>query len=231
MERMNIMDEEKMEQHIIADRTLIRTARVVSGILTPFSIPFLAFLALFLFSYLRIMPLQYKLIVLGIVYCFTILMPTITIFLFRKVNGFARHEMSERKKRYIPILLTIISYLFCLLMMRKLNIPWYMTGIIMASLVVLVICIIVNLKWKLSEHMAGMGGIIGGLISFSALFSYNPVWWLCLFVLIAGILGSARIILQHHTLGEVLSGFVVGLCCSLLVLHPFSNVLFRIFLF
>ena len=67
-------EEEKIEQHIIADRTLIRTARIISGILTPFSIPFLAFLVLFLFSYLRIMPLQYKLIVLGIVYCFTILM-------------------------------------------------------------------------------------------------------------------------------------------------------------
>lgn len=143
-------EEEKIEQHIIADRTLIRTARVISGILTPFSIPFLAFLVLFLFSYLRIMPLQYKLIVLGIVYCFTILMPTMTIFLFRKVNGFARQDLSDRKKRYVPILLTIISYVFCLMMMHKLNIPWYMTGIILASLVVLVICIIVNLKWKLS---------------------------------------------------------------------------------
>ena len=152
-------EEEKIEQHIIADRTLIRTARIISGILTPFSIPFLAFLVLFLFSYLRIMPLQYKLIVLGIVYCFTILMPTMTIFLFRKVNGFARQDLSDRKKRYVPILLTIISYVFCLMMMHKLNIPWYMTGIILASLVVLVICIIVNLKWKLSEHMAGMGGI------------------------------------------------------------------------
>ena len=39
-------EEEKIEQHIIADRTLIRTARIISGILTPFSIPFLAFRSL-----------------------------------------------------------------------------------------------------------------------------------------------------------------------------------------
>ena len=205
---------------------------VVNGaVFTPFSIPFLAFLVLFLFSYLRIMPILYKGIVLGIVYCFTILTPTITIFLFRKINGFARQELSERKKRYVPILLTIISYVFCLLMMRKLNIPWYMTGIIFVSLVISIICILVNLKWKLSEHMAGMGGIIGGLVSFSALFSYNPVVWLCLFILIAGILGSARIVLGHHTLGEVLSGFVVGLVCSFLILHPAYNLIFRVFLF
>ena len=223
------MDKEK--EHIIADKTMLRVARVTSIVFTPFSIPFLAFLVLFLFSYLRIMPILYKGIVLGIVYCFTILTPTITIFLFRKINGFARQELSERKKRYVPILLTIMSYVFCLLMMRKLNIPWYMTGIIFVSLVISIICILVNLKWKLSEHMAGMGGIIGGLVSFSALFSYNPVVWLCLFILIAGILGSARIVLGHHTLGEVLSGFVVGLVCSFLILHPAYNLIFRVFLF
>ena len=219
------------EQHIVADRSLIRTARVISAIFTPFSIPFLAFLILFLFSYLRIMPIQYKLIVLGVVYCFTILMPTLTIFLFRKINGFSPEDLGERKRRFMPFLLTITSYVFCLVMMHRLNIPWYMTGIILAALIMMVICIVVNLKWKLSEHMAGVGAIGGGLVSFSALFGYNPVWWLCLFILIAGVLGTARIILQHHTLGEVLVGFAVGLICSLLVLHPLSNILFRIFLF
>jgi hypothetical protein len=198
------------DQHIIADRTLIRVAQIISAIFTPFSIPFLAFLILFLFSYLHIMPLAYKLIVLGVVYCFTILMPTITIFVFRKVNGFSPADLTERKRRFIPFLLTILSYILCLFMMHRLNIPWYMTGII---------------------HMAGMGAIVGGLISFSALFGYNPVSWLCLFILIAGILGTARIILQHHTLGEVSTGFLVGLICSLMVLHPLSNILFRIFLF
>lgn len=219
-----------MEEHIIADRTLIKTARIVSAVFTPFSIPFVAFLILFLFSYLNIMPLAYKLIVLGVVYCFTILMPTLTIFLFRKINGFEAKDLTDRKKRYVPYLLTIISYVFCMLMMRKLNIPWYMSGIILTALLMMLISIILNLKWKLSEHMLGMGGIVGGVVSFSALFGYNPVWWLSLFILIAGALGTARIILQHHTLSEVLTGFVVGFICALLVLHPIANILFRIFL-
>lgn len=223
------MDKER--EHIIADKTMLQVAKVTSMLFTPFSIPFLSFLVLLLFSYLRMMPVKYKLIVLAVVYSFTILTPTLTIFLFRKINGFARQELGERKKRYIPILLTIISYIFCFMMMRQMNLPWYMTGIILASLVVCIVCMVVNLKWKLSEHMAGIGGVIGGLVSFSTLFGYNPVGWLCLFILIAGILGSARIILGHHTLGEVLSGFTVGLVTALLVLHPVSNLFFRIFLF
>ena len=48
------MDKEK--EHIIADKTMLRVARITSIVFTPFSIPFLAFLVLFLFSYLRIMP-------------------------------------------------------------------------------------------------------------------------------------------------------------------------------
>ena len=218
-----------MEVKLIEEKTLIRVARMVSAIFTPFSIPFLAFLILFLFSYLSIMPIQYKLIVLGIVYCFTIMIPVLAIFIFKKINGFSAQELGERKKRYVPFFLTITSYVFCLLMMNRLNIPWYMSGIILAALIMMVICIVVNLKWKLSEHMAGAGAVIGGLVAFSALFGYNPVWWLCLFILVAGVLGTARIILGHHTLGEVMGGFAVGFICSLMVLHPIAHSFYFFF--
>lgn len=193
----------------------LRTAsRIISGIFNPFIIPFGGFLVLFLFSYLRIMPFQYKLIVLAVVYCFTILMPMLTIFLFQKINGWGIKELSHCEKRFIPYILTIMAYVFCLLMMYKLNLPRYMSGIILATLIAMVICIFINLKWKISEHMTGMGGVVGGLIAFSFLFNYNPVWWLCFFILIAGMLGTSRIILKQHTLGQVLSGFVVGVICA-----------------
>ena len=216
-------------RHTQDDKTLIRTAKVVSTVFTPFSIPFLAFLILFLFSYLSITPLVFKVLVLAVVYGFTILMPTLTIFLFRKINGFTPDDLRVRRHRYMPFLLTIISYVFCLLTMRKLNLPWYMNGIILSALLTLIICVAFNLRWKLSEHMAGAGGIVGGLVAFSELFGYNPVGWLCIFILVAGMLGSARIILRHHTQGEVLGGFAVGLLCSLAALHPGSKLLIYLF--
>lgn len=195
-------------------KAVITVSRIISGIFNPFIIPFAAFLVLFLFSYLRMLPLQYKLLVLGIVYCFTILLPMVSIFLFQKINGMKIKDLSNREKRFVPYGLTIVAYLFCLLMMYKLNMPYYMSGIIMATLLATVVCVVLNLKWKISEHMAGMGGVVGGLLCFSFLFNYNPVWWLCLFILIAGVLGTARILLKQHTLGQVLSGFSVGLCCA-----------------
>ncbi|MBQ8673487.1 MAG: hypothetical protein IJ511_05480 [Bacteroides sp.] len=217
--------------YIKTERNLTRGAKVVSALFTPFSIPFLAFLILFLFSYLSMLPLLYKLIVLGIVFTFTILIPALSIFLFRIVNRLTAQEMGQRKRRYVPFLLTIISYLFCLLLMQRMNMPWYMTGIILAALLMMTVCVVLNFWWKLSEHMAGAGAIIGGLVAFSNLFGYNPVGWLCLFILTAGVLGTARITLRHHTLGEVTGGVIVGVLSVLLVLHPASNMLFRVFLF
>lgn len=220
------------KEQIKTGRNLLRMARVVSAVFTPFTIPFLSLLVLFLFSYLRVLPASYKAYVLGIVCAFTLLIPALTIQLYRRLNGWAGHELGKRERRYIPILLTLMCYVFCWLFMQRLNLPLYMVGIVFTALLVAVVCFLVNLRWKLSEHMAGMGAVIGGLAAFSELFNYNPVWWLCLFILAGGLLGSARIILRHHTLGEVAAGFAVGLACSLLVLHPATSLyLFRFLLF
>lgn len=216
-----------MENQEKSNGVLVTASKIVSGLATPFIIPFIGFIILFLFSYLQIMPRQYKLIVLSIVFCFTILMPVVTIFLFQRINNIKSAELGERKKRFFPYILTIISYVFCMLTMHRLNIPWYMAGIILTALIILFVFLLANARWRLSEHMAGMGAIIGGLISFSILFGYNPVWWLCMLIILAGLLGSARIISGNHTFGEVFFGFCVGLICSFLVLNPLTNHLFR----
>ena len=88
--------------------------------------------------------------------------------------------------------------------------------------------VVANCRWKLSEHAEGAGAVVGGLVAFSALFGYNPIWWLSGMILVAGIVGTARIILGHHTVGEVLGGFAVGWLCAMLVLNPMTNLLFRI---
>lgn len=216
-----------MEQHQIAEKVLRRSARVISALFTPFTIPFVAFLLLFFVSYLRIMPLGYKLIVLGVIYLCTIMMPTLGIYLFQRINKLSPQEMAQRKRRFVPFLLTIFSYLLCFFVMERLHFLWYMRGIIVAALLMMIICVVANLRWKLSEHAAGTGTVLGGLVAFSALFGYNPVWWLCLVILVAGVVGTARIILGHHTVGEVLGGFAVGYACAMLVLNPGTNLLFR----
>lgn len=196
--------------------SLYTAARIVSAIFTPFMVPFVAFLLLFLFTYLRILPMQYKLTILVLVYSFTILMPMLGIYLFQKINGWGIRELGERNKRFIPYGLTILSYMGCLLTMYRIHLPRYMSGIIAATLICMIICTLVNFKWKISTHMASSGMMVGGLLSYSFIFNFNPITSLCIFILLSGMLGSARIIVRQHTLKEVAGGFFVGLFCGII---------------
>jgi len=211
------------------NRTLITASRIVSAVFNPFIIPFLAFLSLFLFSIMQVMLTQYKLFVLGIVFCFTILLPMFTIYLFQKINHLNAQELGYRKRRFFPLILTLISYVFCLLMLYKLNVPQYMSGIILTAIVIMVILMLTNFGWRVSEHTAGMGAIIGGLICFSLILNFNPVWLMAFFILISGLVGSARIISGNHSFGEVIFGFIIGFACSMIILHPITNFYFRYF--
>ena len=57
---------------------------------------------------------------------------------------------------------------------------------------------------------AAAGSVIGALLAFSFLFSFDPTWWLCLTIVIAGAVGSSRIVLRQHTLSQVGVGVLVG---------------------
>ena len=196
--------------------SLYITARIVSAIFTPFMVPFLAFILLFLFTYLNIMPLPYKLTVLGLVFSFTVALPVMGIFFYQKINGWGLSGLSERKQRFVPYLLTIMSYVGGLMTMLRLHLPHYMAGVLLAVLICMVLCTIVNIWWKISTHAASSGMMVGGLLSYSFLFLFNPVPYLCGFILLSGMLGSARIIVRQHTLNEVIGGFFIGLFCGII---------------
>ena len=189
-------------------------SRVVSAIHTPFMTPLIAVGLILFFSFLRIMPLAYKLTVLGLVYSFTVPMPMLSIYLYQKINGWGLRELGRREKRFVPYGLTIISYLACLLTMHRIHLPRYMTGIITASLICMLVCTMLNFKWKVSTHVASGRMMVGGLLSFSFLFQFNPVGWLSFFILLTGMLGTARMIICQHTLIEIFVGFLVGMFCG-----------------
>jgi membrane-associated phospholipid phosphatase len=93
-----------------------------------------------------------------------------------------------------------------------------MGDIVIAALIVQMVCALINVWWKISTHTAAIGGVAGALFIFSELFGFNPVWWYCLVFLIAGVLGTARMILRQHTLGQVVGGFFVGVVCAVLAM-------------
>ena len=178
--------------------------------------PVIGFVLLFSCTHLRLLPPIYISIVLGIVVCFTLCMPMLIIYLFQKVNGWNITDLKVKEKRFLPYLLTIISYTTCLISMNRLHLPRYMSGIILAALICITLCTVINIKYKISTHAASTGLLVGGLVSYGFLFGFNPIGALCIAILWSGLIGTARIILNQHTLFEVLAGFVAGMFCGVI---------------
>ena len=191
-------------------RDLILAARIVSMLFTPFYLPLVGMLALFIFSYLRIFPFAYKLQVLLLVYLFTILLPTFIIHLYRRYQGWTLLQLGTKERRMIPYVISIICYLACYYIMSVLHIPHFMGRILVAALMVQIICAIINIWWKISTHTAAIGGVAGALMAFAHIFTLNPLGWLSVIVVLAGVLGTSRMILRQHTLSQVVAGFLVG---------------------
>jgi len=181
---------------------------------TPFYLPIVGLMALFLFSYMSIFPWYYKLQVLLLVYVFTILMPTVLIRLYRRYQGWTLIELGQRERRMVPYVISIICYCACFYLMERMHLPHFIGSIVVAALFVQMVCAAINVGWKISEHTAAIGGVAGALFAFAEYLGFNPVWWMCLVFLIGGMVGTSRMILRQHSLGQVVGGFWIGFACA-----------------
>ena len=200
------------------NKKIIIAARVMSLLFTPFFLPTLGLLALFSLSYLSLLPFMYKTVVIAIVYFFTILLPTMLIHIYRRLQRWTPKELGQRERRMVPYVLSILSYFTCVYIMKTIHIPHFMSSIVIAALGIQIVCAIVNAWWKISTHTAAIGGVVGALFAFAAIFGFNPIPWLCATIILAGIVGTSRMILRQHSLGEVVAGFVVGVAVGLTIL-------------
>lgn len=198
------------------EKQIILTARVVSMVFTPFYLPILGLTALFFLSYLRQYEPAYKFFVLAVVYIFTILLPTFLIHLYRRYQGWSLIELGIKERRVVPYLISILCYFTCLHIMEQMHIPYFMRSIVASALIIQIVCALINVWWKISTHTAAIGGVAGAVFIFAEYFGFNPVWWLSLIILVAGIVGSSRMILRQHSLPQVVAGFWVGFACAAL---------------
>ncbi|MCR4959087.1 MAG: hypothetical protein K6B13_10895 [Prevotella sp.] len=196
------------------NKGLIITARVVSIIFTPFYLPLVGIAMLLTFTFLSGLPTKYKLLLAATVYLLTVFIPTVLIFLYRLVRGWSLQELGRKRNRIVPYAISITSYLLCIWLLDRVYVNHEIISIIIAALIIQAVSIIVNFFWKISTHTAAIGGVTGALVAYGFLFEFNPVGWLCLAILVSGIVGSARIILRQHSLAQVVGGYFIGVVCA-----------------
>lgn len=194
---------------------MLVAAQTLGRVFNPAYYPLMGFFILFTCTYLSQLPWALNLMFLAVVYVFTVLLPRLGVYAYRLLARLTRRELLLRHHRIVSYGLHIFFYGLLLHCLRMVRIPTFMGDIIVISLLLQVLCTVVTPWWKVSVHAAGAGAVVGALVAYSAIFHFNPVGWLCLAILVCGLVGSSRMLLLRHTLGEVTGGTLIGIGCGL----------------
>ena len=118
--------------------------------------------------------------------------------------------MSDRKDRTIPFIATLFCYAAGAYLLFSLPVPRIFGVMVSGAALAILWCLLVNLKWKISIHMVGIGGVMGILFGFAYYFHANVLLALIILSVLAGILGTARLLRNAHLPSQVYLGFLGG---------------------
>ncbi|MCF0197210.1 MAG: phosphatase PAP2 family protein [Bacteroidaceae bacterium] len=195
-------------------RIILYIASFLSSLFRPVYYPTVGTFILLAMSYLSLLPVSIKAMLLGIVYFLTVVVPVVLVYLYRRLNKWHPTMLEHRVNRTIPYCIHLSCYIMCIYVLNILLMPRCIVSIIFVSMLLQCCCVIINFWWKISMHAAGSGAIIGALAAFANIFAFNPVWWMCAAILLTGVVMTSRMILRQHTFSQVIGGCLIGILCA-----------------
>ena len=127
------------------EKNIIFTARIMSMIFTPFYLPIVGLIALFIFSYMSLLPMMYKLVMLAMVYLLTVVAPSLLIHLYRLCQGWTSHELGRKERRLVPYIISIVCYFACFFWMEYRNTPRVISIIVVVALTIQMVCALIKI--------------------------------------------------------------------------------------
>lgn len=162
-------------------------------------------------------------IVIAVIFINTFMFPAISILLMRKLGFIEDLEMPDHKQRIIPLVASIIFYVWAYLATRKINFPYMMGVFMMGVLVSLFASFVINVFYKVSLHMVGVSGALTAIMLLVFVSPSDLSYYFLAMILLTGAVASARLYLGAHTMKEVYVGFLVGMfgqVFGLFLFHP-----------
>ncbi len=185
--------------------------KTISIIFQPLLMPTYGILLLMNMDVFSPLPLMWKWIAIIGTFLFTGILPALPIWLMIRKGDVNDIFISKREERTMPYLFSFMAYAFWVLFMwRTLQFPIFIVAMGVGSTVSIFIIVMINLKWKISAHLAGIGGLTGSIFGVCYRMAINPVWLFTIILAISALVAISRIELKAHTPGQTLAGFTVG---------------------
>lgn len=203
-------------------------AYIISVLFHPLLMPTFACLMLFygfrnsIFELMTSNESKWQIII--IVFTFTFLLPVLNIFLMYKLKRINSMILSNRNERTFPYIMTAIFYFGLFYLFYDLRIWQTIKIFIFCAGTAILLTAMINLRYKISAHMVGLGGLLGMVFSLHVLLRLDLTIFIGSVILAAGLVGSARIILNEHQPSQIYSGFLMGFLCQTVLFLPLQTL-------
>lgn len=161
---------------------------------------------------------QVKLIILGITFVFTFLLPVINVFILYKAGRIKSLALEDSTERALPYASTLLYYGALFYLFYNAQFPNIFKILILGAALCILITLLINFKWKISAHMIGIGGTVGATLGVIYRLQQDMVLVLALAIFVAGAVGFARLKLNAHNPSQVYSGFLLGFAAEVLLM-------------
>tara|TARA_Y100000589_G_scaffold132495_1_gene126433 strand:- start:107081 stop:107695 length:615 start_codon:yes stop_codon:yes gene_type:complete len=140
----------------------------------------------------------------------TIVSPLVTLIILKKIKLVRDKHLALAQERIYPYITTIIYYIFAIYLFQKAGVPAVILYYLLGATIAVFLDFLLNFKLKISAHTTAVGGLLAMLLAVSLRWRIDLSFYIVLAFLVAGIVSTARLMLQAHKLNEVLLGFLVG---------------------
>lgn len=187
----------------------------ISSIFQPLLMPIYSVALLFIYTQFRFIYANHFFSIITPTILFTFLVPGILIYIMMRIGIITDLTLPKRSDRFAPYAIAILSFGFLIFYFYRLGLPTWFLMMLAASIIVMLVASIITLWWKISAHMFGISGLVGGVMSVCYFVEKtNPFYLFMLLFIISGMVGTSRIILKRHTPGQVYAGFALGFLVS-----------------
>jgi hypothetical protein len=198
--------------------------RIISIVLHPFFMAVYGVCLLFVYTDFKFIFAGQFLVFIAPVFVFTLLIPVNIIYILKRMGLIKDYDLKDRKDRLGPFVAILLCYILLFYYFYSAGMYIWFLALLLAPCILIIISAIITIYWKISAHMMGIGGLIGGVLSVCYFVKgTNPyVLFIVLFIL-AGCLGTARLILKRHTPAQVYAGFLLGFTITALCVWVGAN--------
>jgi hypothetical protein len=151
-----------------------------------------------------------QLVILAMVGIMTVVFPLLSITLLWRSGLVSGPTLPLREERTAPYVMTLFYHGMAYYLLRRSELDPATFSLVIGGMVALFATLLINLRWKISAHMVGIGGLLGALSGLLLQHGTIAPLELAPFILVAGALGTARLLVSDHSPAQIYAGGAVG---------------------